>query len=114
MERLIWIVVGIIIYFGGGWIAKDIVFSMIDITEETTLGDLTLYEYMTYSVIAGVVCLVPTFYKDNSAGFLSLFAIGIMFAVVKEMPLSMGLIILYNIINIGGIIWAVCTNEDIN
>lgn len=32
MGKLIAILIGIIIYFGGGWIAKDIVFSMIEIT----------------------------------------------------------------------------------
>ena len=55
MGKLIWIVIGLIVYFGGGWIAMDIVFSMIDITNETTLGDLTSYEFMTYSVVAGLV-----------------------------------------------------------
>lgn len=42
MGKLIWIVIGLIVYFGGGWIAKDIVFSMIEITNKTTLGDLLL------------------------------------------------------------------------
>lgn len=113
MGKLIWIVIGLIVYFGGGWIAKDIVFSMIEITNETTLGDLTSYEFITYSVVAGIVSLIATLYEDNETGYISLFAIGITCGVVKEMPLSMGLIILYNIINVGGIIWAICTNDHI-
>ena len=54
MIKLIWIVIGLIVYFGGGWIAKDIVFSMIDITGDMTLGDITFYECLTYSAIAAL------------------------------------------------------------
>ena len=60
MGKLIAILIGIIIYFGGGWIAKDIVFSMIEITNETTLGTLISYEFITYSIIAGAVSLIAT------------------------------------------------------
>lgn len=113
MGKLIWIVIGLIVYFGGGWIAKDIVFSMIEITNKTTLGDLTSYEFITYSVVAGVVSLIATLYEDNEIRYISLIAIGITCGIVREMPLSMGLIVLYNIINVGGIIWAICTNDHI-
>lgn len=113
MGKLIWIVIGLIVYFGGGWIAKDIVFSMIEITNKTTLGDLTSYEFITYSVVAGVVSLIATLYEDNEIGYISLIAIGITCGIVREVPLSMGLIVLYNIINVGGIIWAICTNDHI-
>ena len=52
-------------------------------------------------------------YEDNEIGYISLLVIGITCGIVKEMPLSTGLIILYNLINIGGIIWAICTNKHI-
>ncbi|WP_072544612.1 hypothetical protein [Mediterranea massiliensis] len=113
MGKIIWIIVGIIIYFGGGWIAKDIVFSMIEITNETTLKDLASYEFITYSIIAGIVSFIASIYEDNEIGYISLLAIGITCGVAKEMPFSIGLIILYNIINVGGIIWAICTNKHI-
>lgn len=113
MRKLIAILIGIIIYFVGGWIAKDIVFSMIEITDDTTLGTLISYEFITYSIVAGVVSLIAALYEDNEIGYISLLAIGITCGIVKEMPLSTGLIILYNLINIGGIIWAICTNKHI-
>ena len=40
MGKLTWIIIGLVLYFIGGWIAKDIIFSMIEITEETTLGEI--------------------------------------------------------------------------
>lgn len=113
MKKLIWIIIGIIIYFGGGWIAKDIVFSMIEITDETTLETLISYEFIIYSIIAGTISLIATLYKDSETGFNSILVIGATWFIAKEMPLSTGLIILYNLINIGGIIGAICTNKYI-
>lgn len=113
MAKLIWIIIGLAVYFIGGWIAKDIVFSMIEITNETTLGDLVSYEFITYSAVAGLVSAIASLYKDNEIGYLSLLAIGLAGGILKDMPLSIGVIILYNIINVGAIIWAICTNDHI-
>lgn len=114
MGKLIWIIIGIIIYFGGGWITKDIIFSMIEITDETTLETLISYEFIIYSIIAGTVSLIASTYAGNETGLNSILVIGATWFIAKEMPLSTGLIILYNLINIGGIIWAICSNKNIN
>lgn len=116
MEKLIWIVIGLIVYFGGGWIAKDIVFSLIYVDSEITFGELMSYEFKIYSFIAGAISLIALFYNKNGnkdIGFFSLLAIGFTCAVTIKMPLSLGLIILYNIINVGAIIWTICTNDGI-
>lgn len=119
MEKLIWTIIGLAIYFGGGWITKDIFFSVIEITEKTTLGDITLYECYIYSAIAGLFSLIASCYgqhnkEDSEIKILIVIPIAIGLVLIKRLPLSMGLIALYNIINIGCIIMAVYTNEKIN
>lgn len=116
MAKLIWIIIGLAAYFIGGWIAKDIVFSMIEITEETTLGDITIYECYTYSAIAAIFSLIASSYGSNEGpgGGFCLLVITIVTILVKEMPLSVGLIALYNIVNVACIICAVCTNKQID
>ena len=44
MTRIGWIIVGILVYFLLGWILKDIVFSIITIEGDTTMGDILKYE----------------------------------------------------------------------
>ena len=79
MGKLTWIIIGLVLYFIGGWIAKDIIFSMIEITEETTLGEITFYECLTYSIIAAIFSLVASSYSPNKnedpKGFIWLIAI---------------------------------------
>lgn len=109
-EDLIWrfiaIIIGIIIYFGGGWIAKDIVFSMIEITDETTIRSLIVYEFRIYSIIAGALLLLPLIDGDNpSVVIVSLFVIVVAYIIATALPLSTGLIILYHLLNIGVLIW---------
>lgn len=118
VAKVIWIVIGLIAYFGGGWIAKDIVFSMIDITGDMTLGDITFYECLTYSAIAAIFSLIASNSpningNEKPKGFIWLFAITIVTILIKEMPLSVGLITLYNIVNIIAIILSVSTNKKI-
>ena len=43
MTRIGWIIVGILVYFLLGWILKDIVFSIITIEGDTTMGDILKY-----------------------------------------------------------------------
>lgn len=118
MAKIIWIVIGLIVYFGGGWIAKDIVFSMMDITGDMTLGNITFYECLTYSAIAAIFSLIAANYPNISGnedpkGFIGLIAITIVTILIKEMPLSVGLIALYNIVNIIAIALSVSTNKNI-
>lgn len=53
MGKSTWIIIGLILYFIGGWIAKDILLSA-KVTENTTLGEVTFYECLTYSIIAAI------------------------------------------------------------
>ncbi|WP_174646353.1 hypothetical protein [Bacteroides sp. Marseille-P8574] len=115
MGKLIWIFIGLVAYLGGGWIAKDIVLSIIG---DTILGDITFYECLTYSAIAAIFSLVATNIpdigdNDNPKGLIWFFAIMIVTILIKEMPLSVGLIVLYNIVNIAAIILSVVTNKNI-
>lgn len=111
--KFIAIIIGIIIYFGGGWIAKDIVFSMIEITDETTIRSLIIYEFRIYSIIAGALVLVLLLLTDlliddnPSVVIVSLFVIVVAYIIATALPLSTGLIILYHLLNIGGLIWVV-------
>lgn len=57
MKALMWII-GIISCIFLGWIAKDIIFSMIEITPETTLGDIQNYEYAIHSTITGIIIFI--------------------------------------------------------
>lgn len=117
MGKSTWIIIGLILYFIGGWISKDIILSMIGITGETTLGEITFYECLTYSIIAAIFSLVASSYSPNKnedpKGFIWLIAITIVTILIKEIPLSVGLIALYNIVNIAAIILSVSTNKNI-
>ena len=116
MRKSTWIIIGLILYFIGGWITKDILLSA-KVTEDTTLGEVTFYECLTYSIIAAIFSLVASSYSPNKnedpKGFIWLIAITIVTILIKEMPLSAGLIALYNIVNIAAIILSVSTNKNI-
>ncbi|WP_455587562.1 hypothetical protein [Bacteroides sp.] len=112
MGKFIWIIICLAIYFGGGWIIKDITFSMLEITGETTLGDIFLYECLIYSIITGVIGLVCAIIGEGHCG--PIFLTMIIYFIAKELPISMGLIILYNIGNIGSIIWAICSYDELD
>lgn len=120
MKKIAWIILGIAIYFIGGWIAKDIVFSVIKITEETTLKDITDYELYIYSAISILFSFIASGYKQQQndddpimQGSLIMFILLLLLGFVKIMPISMGIVALYNIINISAIIYAICTNKYI-
>ena len=77
-----------------------------------------VYECLTYSAIAAIFSLVATNIPDIGAnddpkGLICFFAIMIVTILIKEMPLSVGLIVLYNIVNIAAIILSVVINKNI-
>lgn len=87
---------------------------MIGIDNETTLGELTMYEMITYSAIAGGYIAVMSFIQGDNEGS-SVVPILVLAAgcyVIYKLPISIGAIILYNIINIGCIIWSACKLKD--
>lgn len=113
MGKFSWTIIGLIIYFLGGWIAKDIAFSIIEITDETTLADLKLYETTIYSAVTILALIILG--KNENDGSLLLYLGVVFFAwlVMNNLPVSIGLFVLYNIVNIGVIIFAVWTNDEI-
>ena len=57
MTRIGWIIIGILVYFLLGWILKDIVFSIITIESDTTMGDILKYEQIVYSALNSATLL---------------------------------------------------------
>lgn len=120
MWKLFLTIISLAVYFGGGWAAKDILFSVIEITDDMTFRDIFYYEALVYSfltwIVILIICIIGKGYNsffdeplDRVSGIgLLLF---ITFQAIKIFPLSMGLVILYNIINIGCIIWAIIKAE---
>ena len=58
MTRIGWIIVGILVYFLLGWILKDIVFSIITIEGDTTMGDILKYEQIVYSALTAIYIII--------------------------------------------------------
>ena len=66
--RFVLILIALAVYFGGGWIFKDIAFSMIEFSGDTTMGDLLFYACCVYSAITVLVCML--FAPDDDAYFV--------------------------------------------
>lgn len=121
--KIITSIIGIISYFVLGWIFKDIVYSVIPVTDTTVLVDYLNYEIIVYSVLTLVICFLVYSYpwtkaesSDEEWPFVvSLFLITLMgFCFYYQwLPASTGLILLYNIINIGCIILCSVCNDDL-
>ena len=58
MTRIGWIIIGILVYFLLGWILKDIVFSIITIESDTTMGDILKYEQIVYSALTAIYIII--------------------------------------------------------
>lgn len=112
MKALMWII-GIIAYFFLGWIAKDIIFSMIEMSPETTLEDIQTYEYAIYSVLSAIILITIGILKEDIATIVLPVGVIIMAGVIMcKLPYVLGTVILYNLINIGSIIWGVYNKVD--
>lgn len=58
MTRIGWIIIGILVYFLLGWILKDVVFSIITIESDTTMGDILKYEQIVYSALTAIYIII--------------------------------------------------------
>ena len=110
MTRIGWIIVGILVYFLLGWILKDIVFSIITIEGDTTMGDILKYEQIVYSALTAIYIIIMNIVQGDDNGDSSS---PIMFVIAtylgaRFLPLSMGSVILYSVLNIVAIIWGAC------
>ena len=112
MTGIGWIIVGILVYFLLGWILKDIVFSIITIEGDTTMGDVLKYEQIVYSTLTAIYIIIMSLSqglesKGDDGVSPKLLVIATYFGA-RFLPLSMGSVILYSILNIVAIIWGAC------
>lgn len=115
MEKIKWTIIGIIIYLGGGWVAKKITFSMIEITGDMTLSDIAHYENLSYSSIPLIISTISSIIENNDGKLcISLLLCLVANLCIGVMPFSMTAVILFNIVNIGIIVWITYTNKKIN
>ena len=110
MTRIGWIIIGILVYFLLGWILKDIVFSIITIESDTTMGDILKYEQIVYSALTAIYIIIMNVVQgeeneDSSSPIMLVIAT---YFVAMFLPLSMGSVVLYSILNIVAIIWGAC------
>lgn len=68
MTRIGWIIVGILVYFLLGWILKDIVFSIITIEGDTTMGDILKYEQIVYSALTAIYIIIMNIVQGDDNG----------------------------------------------
>ena len=112
MTRIGWIIVGILVYFLLGWILKDIVFSIITIEGDTTMGDILKYEQIVYSTLTAIYIIIMSLSQGlESKGDDGVSPILLVIATyfgARFLPLSIGSVILYSILNIVAIIWGAC------
>lgn len=107
MTRIGWIIVGILVYFLLGWILKDIVFSIITIEGDTTMGDILKYEQIVYSALTAIYIIIMNI-VDNGDSSSPIMLVIATYLGARFLPLSMGSVILYSVLNIVAIIWGAC------
>lgn len=112
MTRIGWIIVGILVYFLLGWILKDIVFSIITIEGDTTMEDILKYEQIVYSTLTAIYIIIMSLSQGLESkgddGVSPILLVIATYLGARFLPLSMGSVILYSILNIVAIIWGAC------
>ena len=105
MSKILNIILGLIIYFIGGWIIESIVFSIIELPIETTFQDMFFYECLIHSILSGLYLFVLSVINKEETTGIPIAIISIMCVLVYYLPLSYGIIVLYNVVNIVAIVW---------
>lgn len=107
--KLLAIVVPFIVYFLGGWIVKDIYFSIYPITGDTTIQYISSRELMIYAFIASAynaLIIIMNDLDDNITMCSIVFLVPLASAVlVSFLPLSFGALILNTILCVGTMIF---------
>ena len=68
MKLLIVIFVPILVYFGVGWIARDIYFSIVMQNGGIALQDIYSKEILVYNLVAAAYCLLLAIFFDAELG----------------------------------------------
>ena len=110
MTRIGWIIIGILVYFLLGWILKDIVFlssqSKVILQWEIFLK----YEQIVYSALTAIYIIIMGVVQgdENGDSGLPIMLVIATYFGARFLPLSMGSVILYSVLNIVAIIWGAC------
>lgn len=123
MKKLIYFFIVIIAYIGICRIAEDVLISMLDLTNENTLKMLMTYEFFTFSSVVVVILLIVSMIHLDSYKEIfdeeifygcGAYIIGttFVFSLLYSFFPSVIVIILYNLFNIGILIfWTnLCTS----
>ena len=102
MTRIGWIIIGILVYFLLGWILKDIVFSIITIESDTTMGDILKYEQIVYSALTAIYIIIMDVVQGDENGDSGLPIILVIAALVQFVEMFMKTVMppLYNALGI--------------
>lgn len=115
MTKIGWIIIGILVYFLLGWVLKDIVFSIITIDGDTTMGDILNYEQIVYSALTVIYIIMMDVVQGEKSGDSTcpIMLVIATYLGARFLPLSMGSVILYSVLNIVAIIWEACELKSI-
>ena len=58
MKWFIAVLVALLVYFGLGWVIKDITYSMMNISDKATLEEIANIDLIVYAVLAGVYIIL--------------------------------------------------------
>ena len=80
--------IGIIVYLAGGWIVKDIVYSIIDLGTKT-LTDLYKYEFCIYTAVTLLYSVIIIGYKKFEDAVSTVVAVVVILGfLVFNLPIS--------------------------
>ena len=114
MKWFIAVLVALLVYFGLGWVIKDITYSMMNISDKATLEEIANIDLIVYAVLAGVyiiLCLGYLMEKVNDSDelfnkYMKVVLLPIAAYCISRylIPPSIGSSILFNLLNISGMI----------
>ena len=114
MKWFIAVLVALLVYFGLGWVIKDITYSMMNISDKATLEEIANIDLIVYAVLAGVyiiLCLGYLMEKVNDSDelfnkYMKVVLLPIAAYCISRylIPPSIGSAILFYLLNICGMI----------
>jgi len=94
------IILGIISYFLFSWIGRSIFYSFIE--DDMLMSSITKWEWAIPSVVAAITCYICDPDGDDEGIYLIFVATAM---AGYLLPYSIGYVVLYNLVNIGVIIY---------
>ena len=107
MKWFIAVLVALLVYFGLGWVIKDITYSMMNISDKATLEEIANIDLIVYAIL----CLGYLMEKVNDSDelfnkYMKVVLLPIAAYCISRylIPPSIGSAILFNLLNISGMI----------